>query len=512
VRKSLQTIPKIIHFAIPDRPSPFQMANIEVARDLHPDWTIEVWQTITDKSNFRLARYWDRTNSSDQKADLIGMEAVFNQGGFYLDSALTLHRNLDPLRNYQFVIASDEGTRLTNAFFGGVSKAPLLQILIDTLDRKEVDWVIDSSLTTGPYFFTRELKWREGVTVTPRETFQPCKSTKPTASMRQWTYGTYQSGFSRSRIRALASAAKALLKGSRQRILGIAREFLRKMTQLSGVNRPQSFSASSIICAQTLHGPKIYLLGEDASVTPEIALHGTYEVREERFVKRVLRPGDWAIDVGANVGMLSLIFAQRVGSFGRVFCYEPNPLPAALLRRSLVMNWFHDRAEVRQKALGSKAAVMQLRFDKGRLGDATLAAPRSGGTFERSISFGSGTDEIDVEVSTLDEQFPVDLPIRIAKIDAEGFEHHILRGGSRLFERRCIDILMLECLQEVFGNEWDQFVGELDKLIQYGYSPYMLTSSSTLREITLKDILYSERGRNVIFVANTARETIRELA
>jgi hypothetical protein len=120
--------------------------------------------------------------------------------------------------------------------------------------------------------------------------------------------------------------------------------------------------------------------------------------------------------------------------------------------------------------------------------------------------------EVEVEVTRLDSDFPLDVPIRLLKIDAEGFEHHVLRGASRLLERRCIDIIMLECIQALFGEAWGEFVGELRKLISCGYSPYTLGRNSKLRATDLNEILYSYHGRNVVFVSQDAAETIRELS
>src|SRR5205814_1542104 len=144
--------------------------------------------------------------------------------------------------------------------------------------------------------------------------------------------------------------------------------------------------------------------------------------------------GDWVIDVGANVGVLTLVFAQTVRRFGRVYSYEPNPLPASLLKRSLVMNWFHDRVEVRQKAAAAELGVMQLRYNPGLLGGATLAAKGSDRTYEHSVQLLGDEEKIDVEVSTLDADFPTDLPIRFLNLDTDGFDYSVLRGASRLLE------------------------------------------------------------------------------
>src|SRR5438067_1424811 len=49
---------------------------------------------------------------------------------------------------------------------------------------------------------------------------------------------------------------------------------------------------------------------------------------------RVLRPGDAALDIGANCGVMSLFAARLVGPAGQVHAFEPQPDLAALLRES----------------------------------------------------------------------------------------------------------------------------------------------------------------------------------
>lgn len=514
-------IPKIIHFTIPRHPSDDQLKNIQIARDSHPDWQIVVWQDPIDRADFTLAKYWDKANSGAQLADLIRLEVVYKQGGFYLDSDFVIHRSLDPLRAYSFVVASEDGQTLTNAFFGAVPQSPALKLLIDELDRHEPDWTLPPVFTTGPSLFAQQLKWRKDVTVIPRESFYPYNWNKRECPPRLWTYASHlwdhswEPDRNQSRWQKFYTTLKARVLGIypfvRRRAIARYRSLLFKFRNTMHVDPPRPYSASGVICAQTMHGPKILLIGDDVTVTPEIALRGTYEFLEERFVQRVVRPGDWVIDVGANVGLFSLLFAQRVGPFGRVFSYEPNPLPAELLKQSLLMNWCHERVEVRQKAIGSETGVLSLRYNRAGLGGATLAEQGSAGTMDDTAELLAGHDSIDVAVSTLDQEFPVDLPIRLLKVDVEGFEHHVLRGAARLLERHCVDILMLECIQEVYGDQWGEYLLELKKLISQGYALYTLTSASKLRPLSLEQLLYHGRIRNIFLVAGHATKTILEL-
>src|SRR5690606_19878698 len=201
-----------------------------------------------------------------------------------------------------------------------------LKQLIDSLIAHEPDWTQPPMLTTGPRFFARELKWRDDIIVIPRETFYPYNWNERPTSPRRWTYGSHQWSFSWRPAAHARRGAGYYYRRTRGFVGRIVRQVGKKIVNIARkiVNRisipqPHAYTASGVICAQTVHGLRIYLSGEDGSVTPEIALTGTYEHAEELFLLRVLRRGDWVIDVGANVGMLSLVCAQKVGSFGRVF-------------------------------------------------------------------------------------------------------------------------------------------------------------------------------------------------
>lgn len=514
------SIPQIIHFTIPERPTSEQLKNIQLARDLHPGWQVVVWQDPIDPASFVLAKYWKKSNSGAQLADMIRLEVVYQQGGFYLDSDFRIQRNLEPLRAFPFVVASEDGKVLTNAFFGAESNNPALKQLIDTLDQNEPDWELSPVFTTGPSLFAQCLQWRGDVTIVPRETFYPHNWDESPKAARLWTYASHEwehswkPADSTPRWRQWISAEnlRRPFLSAQFHSVRLIRQFIKRVRLAFHMNPPAPYNASGILCAQTLNGPKIYLVGEDISVTPQIALSGTYEYYEERLIQRVVRPGDWVIDVGANVGMMSLLFAQSVGPFGRVFSYEPNPLPASLLRKSLVMNWWHDRVVVRQKGVGSQPGKLKLRFNREVLGGATLAPQGAVGTFENNTAMLAEESEVEVEVVTLDAEFPVNLAVRMLKIDVEGFEHHVLQGASRLLREHCVDILMLECIQEVYGPNWPQYLAEIKKIIGLGYGLYTLSRKHKLQPLPFNQLPSADRSRNIFLVSNFAKDSIRELA
>jgi FkbM family methyltransferase len=137
---------------------------------------------------------------------------------------------------------------------------------------------------------------------------------------------------------------------------------------------------------------------------------------EVDFVDALLRPGDVVLDVGANHGVYALPMARKVGPDGRVLAFEPARDTARRLRKSAALNAL-PALEIEQKALGEHP------------GTATLAHGRS----PELHQIGTGPGE-PVEVKRLDDYRHVLGGLRFVKLDAEGFEEPILRGGAALLE------------------------------------------------------------------------------
>jgi FkbM family methyltransferase len=500
-------IEPILHFTVPEQPSPAQLAVIERARALHPDWTVRVWRDPVDPSGLPLSELWPRANSGAQRADLIRLSVVQREGGFYLDADVEMHRSLEPLRRYGFIVSSEDGQSLTNAVFGCERGHPALEALIERLAQGEIDWALPPHLTTGPALFTEVLQWRADVTVLPRATFYPYNWNQRRAGAEHWSYGTHLWARSWDHTIQLDPVERAR-RTLRRVSAGIGRRIkphARRLVSRLAATASTPYRAEGVICAKTVHGFRILLDGSDLSVTPAIAHTGQYEPLEERFVATIMRGGDWAIDAGANVGLFTLLLAQKVGRFGRVFAYEPNPRCADLIASSGVMNWTHDRIVLRRAALGDTCGEATLRFVPGMLGGASLDDGRgqsAAAAVERAMG---GSVETRVPVVTLDAEFPVDLPIRFMKVDVEGFEHALLAGARRLFDSHCVDVLMIEAVREIAGDSWPRLVAALRRITDAGYVPHRIGRNLRLRPVPIERMFDAGQGRNLFLVSPRAR-------
>ena len=177
----------------------------------------------------------------------------------------------------------------------------------------------------------------------------------------------------------------------------------------------------------TFRTPHGLTLDLDLDCYPDCTMaFGLYELDTARVMRRLLRPGDHFVDGGANIGYLTMIGAQCVGSTGRVDAFEPQPDNRARLEANLQRNGLTDRVRVHAEALsdvGGTATIHRFAGDEGNHGMASLFA-------------GDGAAAaVSVEVPTvrLDDALVGTSPALI-KLDVEGAESLAIRGMTGLLK------------------------------------------------------------------------------
>jgi len=153
-----------------------------------------------------------------------------------------------------------------------------------------------------------------------------------------------------------------------------------------------------------------------------------------RFMRRHLAPGDIAVDIGAHKGAYAYWMHKAVAPHGRVVCFEPQQQLVAYLTR-MKSSVPLELLEVVNLALSSRRGEMTLAVPQG--------GPSPGATLESGKLDGPHILYL-VGVTTLDEFFGADTPVKLIKCDVEGHEFEVFHGGERLL-RKHRPILMFEC-------------------------------------------------------------------
>jgi FkbM family methyltransferase len=218
----------------------------------------------------------------------------------------------------------------------------------------------------------------------------------------------------------------------------------------------------------------------DRSMAPGLR-NGTYEQDEILFFKSELRPGTIVLDVGANIGLYSLIAAKIIGSDGKVFAFEPSIEAQHLLNANAVRNRLSSCIHLVPKAVSSQKGALHLFIDEDQLGS--------------SSAFRKTSKSYHVETTSIDD-FCTEHKIMpsFVKIDIEGGELEALKGAQSL--RDCT--LMFEhnpVLQKSFGRSPDE-------LLDYVFSRFkkvsVVAKGGKLKPLNTKNDLSSSVLVNLV--------------
>lgn len=154
--------------------------------------------------------------------------------------------------------------------------------------------------------------------------------------------------------------------------------------------------------------------------------------------KRILRPGDNVIDIGANLGFVTHISRQLVGTQGQVHAFEPQPQLVDLMRQSLARNNYTD-VIIHNIALGKKKEQQQFFIPIDHCGAASLIAFADHDLKTRTISVlveNAGTGFSKLKLSH----------IRLMKMDVEGYEAEIIEGALDFLKVTPPDAILFEIM------------------------------------------------------------------
>ena len=233
-----------------------------------------------------------------------------------------------------------------------------------------------------------------------------------------------------------------------------------------------------------------------------------YRLRQDRreisLLRKVLSPGDTAIDVGAHKGAYTWWMRQAVGSDGKVIAFEPQPELATYLR-AVVRDFRLRNVEVVNSALSATPGKLKLFRPDGQVSP--------GATVQQDL-FGAQGRPIDVEVESLDHYLrhhPTG-PVKFIKCDVEGHELEVLRGCRRIMaEDR--PVFLLECADFLRAGGLESVASYLD---QYGYNG-LFSQKGTLTSIqklpaAQRDPNHPEFVNNFVFVHRQYSGQLRRAA
>lgn len=167
---------------------------------------------------------------------------------------------------------------------------------------------------------------------------------------------------------------------------------------------------------EDVHGHRMRVDDQDSM---GLSIDPHFEPLETEFCMKATMPGATVVDVGANIGYYTLLFARHAGPSGRVFAFEPDEANFALLGGNVAMNGY-----------GNVTALQSAVSDAP--GELTLYRNAANRMDHRTYDPGEGWEHAPVPAVRLDDYFAPGTRIDVVKMDIQGSEPRALAGMTRL--------------------------------------------------------------------------------
>jgi FkbM family methyltransferase len=205
-------------------------------------------------------------------------------------------------------------------------------------------------------------------------------------------------------------------------------------------------------------------VGADEAIGFTILTTGVFDPCVSETMHRLIDAGDVVVDVGANVGYMTSLAAVRAGAAGSVVAFEPHPVVFELLSANVARWGGRDLAVVtaHRLALSDHAGTAELNAGAAFDANMGLSALEPAGVARPEDVL------VPVEVKRLDDVIG-ERRVGLLKIDVEGHEAAVLRGG--------LELLQSGRIRDVIFEDHDPYPDDSTRLLEdAGYRLFSLSN------------------------------------
>lgn len=213
----------------------------------------------------------------------------------------------------------------------------------------------------------------------------------------------------------------------------------------------------------------------DKNDSLRISLYG-YAKETEKFLKKHIKEGDTVLDLGANIGYYTCLFAQIVGKNGHVYAFEPESYNFGILEKNIKENKFQN-VTLEKKAVSNKNGIVKMFLSEST-------------TDHRIYDSHENKEFVNVDMITLDDYFKKNVKIDFIKSNIQGADFSALMGMIDLLERSKNVKIMIEFdpgMITEFGLSPSKFI---DFFIERGFKIFDIPAyEKRIVPITKKELL-----------------------
>ena len=248
-------------------------------------------------------------------------------------------------------------------------------------------------------------------------------------------------------------------------------------------NVVNSFAISQLNESKIIINNQIMYLDEKDSL--QLNFNGNFEPVETEIVKKEIKENDIVLDVGANIGYYSLIFAQLIGKSGKVYSFEPDPTNFEILKKNILVNK-HENVILENKAVSNKEGNLKL----------YLSTENNG--MHRIYPSKWCKESIDINSIKIDNYFNKNQKIDFIKLDIEGAEYDALLGMESIIQNNENIVIFIEFVPTSLEEHGTNPEKVIDFFINHKFKIFKINNIAEKKEEISKEELLNFKNKDKV--------------
>lgn len=228
---------------------------------------------------------------------------------------------------------------------------------------------------------------------------------------------------------------------------------------------------------------KVFLDKEDSLMLS--IKNNKHELTEIELLKQIIKNGDTVLDLGANIGVYTLIFAKLVGKSGHVFAFEPDPTNFEILKKNILVNK-HENVILENKAVSNKEGNLKL----------YLSTENNG--MHRIYPSKWCKESIDINSIKIDNYFNKNQKIDFIKLDIEGAEYDALLGMESIIQNNENIVIFIEFVPTSLEEHGTNPEKVIDFFINHKFKIFKINNIAEKKEEISKEELLNFKNKDKV--------------
>ena len=184
---------------------------------------------------------------------------------------------------------------------------------------------------------------------------------------------------------------------------------------------------------------------------------------EENFLKSLVKSNDYFVDVGSNIGHLSIYLKKSIPELNCI-SIEANPNTFEILNNNIKLN--NLNIKVFNYAIGERDDL-KIKFQNSYSDDCnSVIVDKMENNIQDNLYIVKNENSILVEMKKLDtiiNNLHINRNIRLLKIDTEGYEFFVLKGAKNILNKT--EIIYFEYWDKL-ANKYDYSLNDIEKFLK----------------------------------------------